>query len=62
MDEWEVHAEVAVATGMAAQQEGVARLTRDTEQLRRESRGVIRQARASLDALMAAGVIPEMPE
>jgi malate dehydrogenase (oxaloacetate-decarboxylating) len=57
MDDEEVAIREAVATGLAAQQEGVARLVRSAEQLRASAAESIRNARAATRALMEAGVI-----
>jgi malate dehydrogenase (oxaloacetate-decarboxylating) len=62
MDEWEVFPRVAAATGLEAQRQGVARLTRTAEQLHREAVQVIRQAREATRLLMSAGLIPAPPE
>ncbi len=57
MDDEEVAIREAVATGLAAQQEGVANLSRTAEQLRTSASAAIRNARAATRALMEAGVI-----
>lgn len=62
MADWEVSPRVAVATAMAAQADGVARLWRDRDQLLTEATSVIRDARASLEVLMNAGLIKPVPE
>lgn len=61
MADWEIHPRVAVATAMAAQREGVARLQRDAGQLHADAIAIIRQARGSLEALMDAGMIKPPP-
>ena len=62
MDEWAVHARVAAAAGLAAQEEGVARLTRSREQLIGGAETRMREAREATELLMRAGLIPEPPQ
>jgi malate dehydrogenase (oxaloacetate-decarboxylating) len=62
MDEWEVHAHVAAATGLAAQEEGVARLSPTRSELLAGAEAVMRTARESTALLMREGLIPEPPE
>ncbi len=57
MDEWEVVPQVAVATAMQAQQEGVAALSKTAEQLHREASHIIGQARETTHVLMREGII-----
>ncbi|MGM0578811.1 MAG: NAD(P)-dependent malic enzyme [Myxococcota bacterium] len=61
MDDWEVYPEVAVATAMEAQRQGVARLDRSVEDVRTGATAHIRQARIATEALMDAGAIPPRP-
>lgn len=61
MSEWRVGARVAAAIGMAAQEEGLARVQKSRQALHDEALARIEGARAASDALMAAGLIPPMP-
>ncbi|HUJ57319.1 MAG TPA: NADP-dependent malic enzyme [Kofleriaceae bacterium] len=61
MDDEEVAIREAVATGLAAQQEGVAQVSRSAEQLRASAAAAIRNARDATRALMEAGVILSPP-
>jgi malate dehydrogenase (oxaloacetate-decarboxylating) len=61
MDEWEVVSKVAVATGMAAQEQGVARLARSADQLYDAARSAILAAREQTGALVREGLIPRLP-
>jgi malate dehydrogenase (oxaloacetate-decarboxylating) len=61
MDEWEVVPQVAVATAVKAQEQGVARLQRSAEELHRSAEEKIAQARKAVDALVKAGVIVPQP-
>ena len=62
MDEWEVFPQVAVATAMKAQEEGVARLSKDRTFLYEEAKQIILSAREATAALMREGFIPPVPE
>ncbi|MBI3785170.1 MAG: NADP-dependent malic enzyme [Deltaproteobacteria bacterium] len=57
MDEWDVVPRQAVATALAAQQEGVAQLCKSREQLHREATAAIKQAREATRVLMKEGLI-----
>lgn len=61
MDEWEVFPRVAVAAGLAAQQEGIARLTKSREVLHREAARTMREAREAVGLLMRGGLIAPPP-
>jgi malate dehydrogenase (oxaloacetate-decarboxylating) len=61
MDEWEVFPRVAVAAGLAAQAEGVARLTKSREALHGEAARTMREAREAVDLLMREGLIAPPP-
>jgi malate dehydrogenase (oxaloacetate-decarboxylating) len=58
MDEWEVVPRVAAATAMKAQEQGLARVTRTSEELHRIAVEKIQEARESTQALIKAGLIP----
>jgi len=62
MDEWEVFPRVAVATGMKAQEQGVASALKDKETLFNEARQIISSTREATELLMQNGIISPMPE
>ncbi len=62
MSEWEVYPRVAVAVGMKAMEQGVARLTMTKEELFNKSSRVIKNARDSVHMLMHEGLIPDYQE
>ncbi len=62
MDEWDAFPRVAVAAGLKAQEQAVARVTRSAEELGREAERAMRQAREAVRLLMREGLIPEPPE
>ena len=61
MADWDVYVNEAVAVGMKAIEEGVARerLTRD--ELYKRSEKIIRESHAAIDVLMKSGIIPPPP-
>jgi malate dehydrogenase (oxaloacetate-decarboxylating) len=61
MDEWEVFPRVAAAAGLAAQDEGVARLTRSREALLADAARIMRGAREAVGVLMREGLIAPPP-
>jgi malate dehydrogenase (oxaloacetate-decarboxylating) len=61
MDEWEVFPRVAVAAGLAAQAEGVARLTKSREALHADAARIMRDAREAVSVLMREGLIAPPP-
>jgi malate dehydrogenase (oxaloacetate-decarboxylating) len=61
MDEWEVVPRVAAETALAAQAEGVARLSRTREELVASARRSIQEARAATELLMREGLIAPPP-
>jgi malate dehydrogenase (oxaloacetate-decarboxylating) len=61
IDDQEAAVRVAVATGMKAQETGIARLTKSPEELATGARHSIQSARDALRALVAASVIPPAP-
>jgi malate dehydrogenase (oxaloacetate-decarboxylating) len=61
MDEWEVFPRVAATAAVAAQAQGLARVTKSREDVYAEAVRVMRQARDATDALMRTGAIPEPP-
>jgi malate dehydrogenase (oxaloacetate-decarboxylating) len=62
MNEWDVHARVAVATGLQAQEQGVARLVRSQVQLYDEARATMESARNATTVLMREGLIAPPPD
>ncbi|MCG8693928.1 MAG: NADP-dependent malic enzyme [Minwuiales bacterium] len=61
MDDWEAAAEVAAATGMAAQEEGLAAVSVDRQTLLDTARATIEAAREATHALMRDGLIAAPP-
>jgi malate dehydrogenase (oxaloacetate-decarboxylating) len=61
MDEWDVFPRVAAAAGVAAQEEGVALLSRSWQQLYAEAAKTMRGAREAVSLLMQEGLIAEPP-
>ncbi len=62
MDEWEVYPRTAVATAMKAQEQGIARLSKDRDSLYAEASRTIREAREAVQVLMREGLIRKAPE
>jgi malate dehydrogenase (oxaloacetate-decarboxylating) len=62
MDEWEVFPREAVAVGMMAQQQGLARLTLDADELYRKACDIIGRSRDLTQWMMKRGFIAEAPE
>ena len=62
MAEWEVFIRVAVAVGMKAIEQGVARETPSREQLTKQAKKMIKESRESITLLMESGLIPPVPE
>jgi malate dehydrogenase (oxaloacetate-decarboxylating) len=58
MDEWEIFPREAVATALAAQRDGVARLAKTAEQIEHDARALIRNAREASRLLQQEGLIP----
>jgi malate dehydrogenase (oxaloacetate-decarboxylating) len=61
MDEWDVHAAVAAAAGLAAQEAGVAGRSASREELYETAIATTRAARESTGSLMRDGLIPGWP-
>jgi malate dehydrogenase (oxaloacetate-decarboxylating) len=61
MGDWEVAARIAAATGLKAQEQGLAALSLDGESLYQGALARIRNARDSLDLLTRDGLIPAPP-
>jgi malate dehydrogenase (oxaloacetate-decarboxylating) len=62
MDDWEVFPREAVAVGMKAIEQGVARIIMTREELLKKSTATIKQAREMTQALMKEGFIRPVPE
>jgi malate dehydrogenase (oxaloacetate-decarboxylating) len=62
MDEWEIYPRVAVATGLQAQQQGVARMPARREDLLQRATQIITSARETTHTLMRTGLIAPVPE
>ncbi len=62
MDEWEVFVREAVAVGLKAIEQGVAREKPSREELTRRAEKMIKEARETVGLLMKAGMIPPAPE
>jgi malate dehydrogenase (oxaloacetate-decarboxylating) len=62
MEDREVFAREAVAVGMKAQEQGLARVARDAETLYQHAAGMIARARALTASMMAEGFIEKPPE
>jgi len=62
MAEWEVFIREAVAVGMKAQEQGVARIKVSREELTKQAEKMIREARETTTLLMKEGYIPPAPE
>ena len=62
MIEWEVYAREAVAVGMKAQEQGIARLTFTENELFDHAAAIILRARRLTEVMMETGLIEEPPE
>lgn len=62
MDDWEVFPREAVAVGMKAIEQGVARIVMTKEELYKKAATQIKNARAMSKALMKQGFIPKPPK
>lgn len=62
MDDWEVFPREAVAVAMKAQEQGVARLKLNEEELYERASTLIKRAREETQLLMKEGFIPKAPE
>jgi malate dehydrogenase (oxaloacetate-decarboxylating) len=62
MAEWDVFIREAVAVGMKAQEQGVARVKATREELTRQAEAMIKNARETTELLMKKGLIPKAPE
>jgi malate dehydrogenase (oxaloacetate-decarboxylating) len=62
MGEWDVFIREAVAVGMKAQEQGVARIKATREQLTKQAETMIRNARETTELLMKEGLIPPPPK
>ena len=62
MEEWEVFIREAVAVGMKAIEQGVAREKMSREELTQQAEKMIRESRETVALLMKTGHIPSVPE
>jgi len=62
MGEWQVFVREAVAVGMKAIEQGVARQTPSREELTKQVEKMIRESREATTLLMKSGLIPAAPE
>ena len=62
MGEWEVFIREAVAVGMKAIEQGVARETPSVEELTKQAEKMIKESREATALLMKSGLIPPVPE
>jgi malate dehydrogenase (oxaloacetate-decarboxylating) len=61
MDEWQVFPELAARTGMKAQEQGIARITRTREELYAQAEAMIRRSRGLTATMMEQGFIATPP-
>jgi malate dehydrogenase (oxaloacetate-decarboxylating) len=62
MAEWDVFIREAVAVGMKAQEQGVARIKATREQLTKQAETMIKNARETTELMMKEGLIPAAPK
>jgi malate dehydrogenase (oxaloacetate-decarboxylating) len=62
MADWDVYIDEAVAVGMKAVEQGVARVRITAEELSQRSAKIIKESHAAIEALMNSGVIAPAPE
>ncbi len=62
MGDWETVPRVAAATGVQAQQEGVARLSKTRDELYQAASATIHTARQATQLLVEGGVIRQPPQ
>lgn len=62
MDDWDVFPKEAVAVGMKAQEQGIARLSHTADELYRHASDIIGRSRELTKWMMERGFIPEAPE
>lgn len=62
MAEWEVFVREAVAVGMKAQEQGVARIKVSRDELKRQAESMIKNARDTAEMMMKEGLIPPPPK
>lgn len=61
MDEWQIVPRVAVATGMKAREEGLARILRSSDELQAAAQWKVQQAREATRILIEEGIIAPVP-
>ncbi len=62
MAEWDAFIREAVAVGMKAQEQGVARVKATREELTKQAETMIKNARETTEVLMKKGLIPKAPK
>ncbi len=62
MDDWEVFPREAVAVGMKAMEQGVARITMTRDELMKTATAKIKASRDLVQNMMKQGFIPEAPK
>jgi malate dehydrogenase (oxaloacetate-decarboxylating) len=62
MDEWEVYPREAVAVGIKAMEQGIAKIKASKEELFEQASRTIKRAREQTRVLMESGIIAEPPE
>ena len=62
MEDWEVFVKEAVAVGLKAIEQGVAREKLSREELTKRAEKVIKESRETVATLMEAGLILPMPQ
>jgi len=61
MDDWEVFIRAAVAVGLKAQEQGVAKVNLSREMLKEKAEKIITESRQAVNNLMESGLIPPAP-
>jgi malate dehydrogenase (oxaloacetate-decarboxylating) len=61
MDDWEVFPREAAAVGMKAQEQGIARLEMDYDELYNHAFTIIKRSRSLTEMMMKDGLIAEAP-
>jgi malate dehydrogenase (oxaloacetate-decarboxylating) len=62
MEEWQVYPELAARTGLKAQQQGIARVSRTREELYTHAEQIIRRSRNLTASMMEGGFIAQPPD
>ncbi|BDC35814.1 MAG: NADP-dependent malic enzyme [Candidatus Methanoliparum thermophilum] len=62
MDEWDVYPKEAVAVGMTAMKQGVAKIKLTRDELYERAKEMIKRSRDTISLLMKSGIIKNIPE